>query len=83
MNRKRLGFFASPLHELNDDVQCCTIVNWCNWHLNEGGEYAEIVKKCVFRKPMDDDTHPIKRELGDIIWYWVNPAERWVLILTK
>ena len=22
---------------------------------------------------MDDDTNPIKRELGDIIWYWINP----------
>ena len=41
---------------------------------SEGGEFAEIVKKCVFQgKPMDDDTKfHIKRELGDIIWYWVN-----------
>lgn len=41
---------------------------------SEGGEFAEIVKKCIFQgKPLDDDTKfHIKRELGDIIWYWVN-----------
>tara|TARA_B000000532_G_scaffold240474_1_gene231413 strand:- start:153 stop:557 length:405 start_codon:yes stop_codon:yes gene_type:complete len=37
----------------------------------EGGEFAEIVKKCIFQgKPMDDDAQfHMKRELGDIMWY--------------
>ena len=37
----------------------------------EGGELAEIVKKCFFQgKPMDDDAQfHMKRELGDIMWY--------------
>ena len=41
---------------------------------SEGGEFAEIVKKCVFQgKPLDADTKfHIKRELGDIMWYWAN-----------
>ena len=41
---------------------------------SEGGEFAEIVKKCVFQgKPLDDETvFHCKRELGDIIWYWIN-----------
>ena len=41
---------------------------------SEGGEFAEIVKKCIFQgKPLDDDTKfHIKRELGDIMWYWIN-----------
>ena len=41
---------------------------------SEGGEFAEIVKKCIFQgKPMDDETiFHCKRELGDIMWYWVN-----------
>ena len=41
---------------------------------SEGGEFAEIVKKCIFQgKPMDNDTKfHAKRELGDIMWYWVN-----------
>ena len=41
---------------------------------SEGGEFAEIVKKCIFQgKPLDKDTRwHIKRELGDILWYWIN-----------
>ena len=41
---------------------------------SEGGEFAEIVKKCVFQgKPLDSDTiFHAKRELGDIAWYWIN-----------
>ena len=41
---------------------------------SEGGEFAEIIKKCVFQgKPMDDETiFHCKRELGDIMWYWIN-----------
>ena len=41
---------------------------------SEGGEFAEIVKKCVFQgKPLDAETRfHAKRELGDILWYWIN-----------
>jgi len=41
---------------------------------SEGGEFSEIVKKAIFQgKPLDEATQfHIKRELGDIIWYWVN-----------
>ena len=41
---------------------------------SEGGEFAAIVKKCVFQgKPLDSDTiFHAKRELGDIMWYWIN-----------
>ena len=40
----------------------------------EGGEFMEIVKKCIFQgKPLDADTQfHAKRELGDIMWYWMN-----------
>jgi len=38
---------------------------------SEGGEFSEIVKKCVFQgKPMD--VFHLKRELGDILWYWIS-----------
>tara|TARA_R100000657_G_C4602151_1_gene57643 strand:- start:186 stop:575 length:390 start_codon:yes stop_codon:yes gene_type:complete len=39
---------------------------------SETGEFAEIVKKCVFQgKELDEDVKfHLKRELGDIIWYW-------------
>ena len=40
----------------------------------EGGEFAELPKKIFFQgKPMDEATiHHMKRELGDIFWYWTN-----------
>ncbi len=41
---------------------------------SEGGEFQEIVKKVLFQgKPLSDDTvFHLKRELGDIAWYWAN-----------
>lgn len=41
---------------------------------SEGGEFSEIVKKALFQgKPLDPDTiFHLKREAGDIIWYWIN-----------
>jgi NTP pyrophosphatase (non-canonical NTP hydrolase) len=41
---------------------------------SESGEFQEIVKKVFFQgKKLDDATHfHLKRELGDIMWYWIN-----------
>ena len=41
---------------------------------SETGEFQEIVKKVVFQgKPLsEENVFHMKRELGDIIWYWVN-----------
>lgn len=40
----------------------------------EGGEFAEIPKKLFFQgKEFTEDVRfHMKRELGDIIWYWIN-----------
>lgn len=40
----------------------------------EGGEFAELPKKIAFQgKPCNEDTiFHMKRELGDIMWYWIN-----------
>ena len=40
---------------------------------SEGGEFVEIVKKIFLQgKPADQDNiFHMKRELGDIMWYWV------------
>jgi len=42
----------------------------------ETGEFAEIVKKCIFQgKEMTEDTHfHAVRELGDVMWYWMQAA---------
>lgn len=41
---------------------------------SESGEFQEIVKKVFFQgKPMNEETRfHAKRELGDIMWYWIN-----------
>lgn len=40
----------------------------------ESGELQEIVKKMVFQgKPLNEENiFHMKRELGDIMWYWIN-----------
>jgi NTP pyrophosphatase (non-canonical NTP hydrolase) len=40
----------------------------------EGGEFAEVPKKILFQgKPYNEEARfHMKRELGDIMWYWVN-----------
>ena len=40
---------------------------------SETGEFVEIVKKMILQgKPADEDNiFHMKRELGDIMWYWV------------
>ena len=41
---------------------------------SEGGEFNEIIKKILFQgKPLTEaEVFHMKRELGDIIWYWTN-----------
>ncbi len=69
-----LEAMIARLRELNQTVNIALLMTGSTGVAAEGGEFAEIVKKCVFQgKPMNDDTvFHMKRELGDIAWYWVN-----------
>lgn len=69
-----LEAMIARLRELNETVNVSLLMTGAIGIASEGGEFAEIVKKCVFQgKPMDADTvFHIKRELGDIAWYFVN-----------
>jgi NTP pyrophosphatase (non-canonical NTP hydrolase) len=60
--------------EHETDVNVSLLLTGAIGMASEGGEFAEIVKKCIFQgKPLDDETvFHCKRELGDIIWYWIN-----------
>lgn len=62
------------LRELNETVNIALLMTGGIGLSSEGGEFNEIVKKCVFQgKPMNEDTvFHMKRELGDIAWYFVN-----------
>jgi len=64
----------SRLKELNSKVNISLLLTGSIGLASEGGEFSEIVKKCVFQgKPLDDDAiFHAKRELGDIMWYWIN-----------
>ena len=41
---------------------------------SEAGEFEEIIKKLFFQgKPLNEENvFHMKRELGDIMWYWIN-----------
>jgi NTP pyrophosphatase (non-canonical NTP hydrolase) len=62
------------LRELNETVNISLLMTGAIGMSAEGGEFAEVVKKCVFQgKPMNEDTiFHMKRELGDVAWYLVN-----------
>jgi len=65
---------TDKLHELDRSINISLLMTGGIGLASEGGEFNEIVKKCVFQgKPLDDETvFHMKRELGDIIWYWIN-----------
>ncbi len=69
-----LETMIARLRELNKVVNIALLMTGSTGIAAEGGEFAEIVKKCVFQgKPMNDETvFHMKRELGDVAWYWVN-----------
>jgi len=65
---------TDKLEELDHKVNIALLMTGSIGLASEGGEFSEIVKKCVFQgKPLDADTiFHMKRELRDIMWYWVN-----------
>jgi len=65
---------TTKLEELDNTVNISLLLTGGIGLASEGGEFNEIVKKCIFQgKPLNDETiFHMKRELGDIMWYWVN-----------
>ena len=68
------SYLQARLHELDNRVNIALLLTGSIGLASEGGELSEIVKKCIFQgKPLDDETvFHLKRELGDVIWYWIN-----------
>ena len=64
---------AKDIEANNSNVNIALLLTGAIGIASEGGEFSEIVKKCIFQgKPMDDETiFHCKRELGDIMWYWI------------
>ena len=68
--------FSTKIKDLEEQsgVNIALLMTGAIGMASEGGEFSEIVKKCVFQgKPLDNETiFHCKRELGDIMWYWIN-----------
>ena len=64
--------FVDRLWALEDTANLPRLLTAVIGMQSETGEFAEIVKKCVFQgKDLDDASkYHLMRELGDIIWYW-------------
>lgn len=56
------------------DVNIPLLITACLGLAAESGEFIEVPKKILFQgKPLtDENVFHMKRELGDIMWYWVN-----------
>ena len=60
--------------ENQSNVNMATLLTGAVGMSSEAGEFAEIIKKCVFQgKEMTDDIKKhLASELGDVAWYWIN-----------
>jgi NTP pyrophosphatase (non-canonical NTP hydrolase) len=73
---KDLNALIESLRDLNDHetVNVALLITGAFGLGSESGEFQEIVKKILFQgKPLNDENiFHMKRELGDIAWYWAN-----------
>jgi NTP pyrophosphatase (non-canonical NTP hydrolase) len=77
---KSLTHYTQRLANLDDlsenkpDINVPLLITGALGLSSETGEFNEIVKKMLFQgKPLtEDNLFHMKRELGDIMWYWTN-----------
>jgi len=68
------GSFNADTDTHGPDINVPLLLTACLGLAAESGEFIEIPKKIFFQgKPLtDDNVYHMKRELGDIMWYWIN-----------
>jgi NTP pyrophosphatase (non-canonical NTP hydrolase) len=56
------------------DINVPLLLTACLGLAAEAGEFIEVPKKMFFQgKPLTDaEVFHLKRELGDVMWYWIN-----------
>lgn len=68
--------FIERLRELeqNENLNIALLNTASTGLASEGGEFSEIVKKMMFQGKAfnEENRFHMKRELGDIFWYWAN-----------
>ena len=59
--------------EQNSDIKTPRLLTAALGLGSETGEFVEIVKKMYLqgKPPSEDNIFHMKRELGDIMWYWI------------
>ena len=59
--------------EENSDIKTPRLLTAALGLGSETGEFVEIVKKMFLqgKPPSEDNVFHMKRELGDIMWYWI------------
>jgi NTP pyrophosphatase (non-canonical NTP hydrolase) len=68
------GNFDFEKDQHGPDINVPLLLTACLGLAAEGGEFIEIPKKIFFQgKPLTDaEVFHLKRELGDVMWYWIN-----------
>ena len=68
-----LDSFKDRVNEL-EGVNVPLLLTACLGLAAEGGEFIEVPKKIIFQgKPLtEENVFHMKRELGDVMWYWIN-----------
>ena len=68
-----LDSFKDRVNEL-EGVNVPLLLTACLGLAAEGGEFIEVPKKMFFQgKPLTEaEVFHLKRELGDVMWYWIN-----------
>ena len=66
--------FDSATDTHGPDINVPLLLTACLGLAAEAGEFIEVPKKIFFQgKPLtDENVFHMKRELGDVIWYWIN-----------
>ena len=56
------------------DINVPLLITACLGLAAEAGEFIEVPKKIIFQgKPLTEaELFHMKRELGDVMWYWIN-----------
>ena len=59
--------------EAKDNINVPRVLTSAIGMLAESGEFTELLKKMVFqgKEFNEDNRFHMKRELGDILWYWI------------
>lgn len=66
--------FDATVSTHGPDINVPLLLTACLGLAAESGEFIEIPKKIFFQGKAltDDNVFHMKRELGDIMWYWIN-----------